>query len=99
MEVGDRSLIGRWEKLPGSDCDRAYPDTIEFFEATYLGAKGSGQAFIVWDAGTWQADARGSVRISTASDELVRYEYSVSGDVLSFRDPAGCQFSYRRRRS
>jgi hypothetical protein len=91
-----RILIGSWEKEPGGECDRHYPDFLEFSQATYRGTKGEGQDFIVWDAGTWQMEGPDQVRISTASDELVVYQVTATDDVLTFRDPEGCQFSYRR---
>ncbi|MEV0371793.1 hypothetical protein AB0I10_18505 [Streptomyces sp. NPDC050636] len=90
------TLIGRWEKLADGECDRLYPGIVEFFEATYRGAKSADQGFIVWDAGIWREDAPGTVLITTAGDELVRYTFTLSDDVLTFRDAEGCEFSYRR---
>ncbi|MFF4568328.1 hypothetical protein [Streptomyces sp. NPDC001410] len=89
-------LVGRWEKVSSTDCDRLYPRVLEFFEGTYRAAKGPGQAFICWDAGIWRTDTPGTVHITTATDELARYTYTLCDDVLTFRDADGCEFSYRR---
>jgi hypothetical protein len=91
------SLIGRWIKLSRVECAEAYPDEIEFFEATYLGRKGrSGQRFIVWDAGGYEVTRPGHVTIEVATDEQVPYSFSIAGTVLTFVDPEGCRFEYRR---
>ncbi|MFF3943169.1 hypothetical protein [Streptomyces phaeofaciens] len=89
-------LVGRWEKFSSGDCDRPYPRVLELLAGTYRAAKGPDQGFIVWDAGIWRTDAPGTVLITTATDELARYSYTLSGDVLTFQDAAGCKFSYRR---
>jgi hypothetical protein len=92
-----RILVGRWTKVSTAKCAEAYPDEIEFFEATYLGKKGaSGQRFIVWDAGTFEVTQAGRVVIGTATDEQVPYTFSISQNLLTFVDPEGCQFEYRR---
>jgi len=91
------SLLGTWKKISSAACDQAYPDEIEFFEATYIGRKGqSGQRFIVWDAGTYHISAPDQVTISTATDEQIVYRFSLSGATLKFVDSAGCEFEYRR---
>jgi hypothetical protein len=90
-------LLGKWTKLSSLECAQAYPDEIEFFEATYLGRKGrSGQRFIVWDAGGYEVTPGGRVTIQIATDEQVPYTFSISGDVLTFVDRDGCRFEYRR---
>ncbi|MFI7413616.1 hypothetical protein ACIBU0_33655 [Streptomyces sp. NPDC049627] len=102
--AGESALVGRWVKMPreetsGAACDRRYPEILEFLPGTYLGTRGAGQGFIVWDAGIWREDGPGAVRIATASDELAQYGYVLSDDVLTFRDADGCEFSYRRAAS
>jgi hypothetical protein len=90
-------LLGKWTKLSTEKCAEAYPDEIEFFEATYLGKKGrSGQRFIVWDAGGYEVTQAGRVKIAIATDELVPYAFSIAGNVLTFVDPEECRFEYRR---
>ena len=90
------SLAGSWRKIPSDPCDRLYPDEIEFKEATYLGKKGPEQGFIVWDAGIYEIVGPDEVKISIATDELVLYRFSISGDILTVTDREGCEFRYRR---
>lgn len=87
---------GRWRKVSEEPCSAQYPAEIAFQEATYLGAKGPGQRFIVWDAGIYRIEEEGRVLIAIATDELVPYRYSIEGDGITFTDRDGCQFSYRR---
>ena len=87
---------GRWRKLTETPCAARYPAEIEFEQTTYLGRKGPDQGFIVWDAGIYSLDHQGRITIGTATDELVPYELSLVGDILSFVDSGGCEFSYKR---
>jgi hypothetical protein len=90
-------LVGKWEKVSSGECDAAYPERIEFFERPrYLGKKGPGQSFIVWDAGGYQLLDKNQVKIQIATDEQVPYQFSIVGNILTFTDSEGCQFSYRR---
>lgn len=93
----DDVLVGTWDKVPGADCGDQYPVSLEIAESTYLGRRGADQSFVVWDAGIWRHDEPGRLVISTASDELVGYDYSVSDATLTFADASGCQVSYQRR--
>ena len=90
------TLVGTWRKTSSAECDRQYPDEIEFREATFLARKGPGQGFIVWDAGGYDVTAPGEVKIDTASDEQVHYRFSLDGDTLTFVDRNGCEFRYQR---
>lgn len=90
------TLRGRWVKVSTSNCDRQYPNEIEFREATYLARKGPGQGFIIWDAGGYEIMAEDLVKIDIATDEQVPYSFSLAGDVVTFVDREGCEFSYRR---
>lgn len=97
--VGDHgagSVVGRWAKARTDGCDHQYPDVIEFFEGTYLGTKGPGQGFLLWDAGIYKRLAPDRIRIQIATDELVTYQCSVSAGLLSVLDPHGCRLEYRR---
>jgi len=90
-------LAGTWKKISTATCDQAYPDEIEFFERPrYLGKKGPHQGFILWDAGSYEIVQENQVKISTATDEQVLYQFSLSGDLLTFIDPEGCEFKYQR---
>lgn len=90
------SLLGTWRKISSAECDRQYPDEIEFREATFLARKGPEQGFIVWDAGGWALSGEDEVMIEIATDEQVRYALSIDGDVATFTDREGCEFRYRR---
>lgn len=90
------SVVGRWAKIRATGCDQPYPDVIEFFEGTYLGSKGPGQGFLVWDAGIYKRLTPDRIRIQIATDELVTYQCSVSADLLTVVDPDGCCLEYRR---
>ena len=91
------TLAGKWKKASASKCDELYPDEIEFFERPrYLGTKGPKQRFIVWDVGGYKVTDGNHVQIQIASDEQVLYEFSITDDVLAFRDRDGCEFNYRR---
>jgi hypothetical protein len=93
----EKSLVDNWKKLSTAECDKHYPDELEFHElATYLGKKGPDQPFIVWDAGTYQVADENHLVMSTATDELVSYRFSISRDVLTFVDDEGCEFRYQR---
>jgi hypothetical protein len=89
------NFIGRWQKISSAECDRRYPDEIEFREATFLARKGPEQGFIVWDAGGYEVMGD-EVKIEIATDEQVRYRFSLEGDTVTFVDSDGCEFRYRR---
>ncbi len=97
LQEKQKNFVGKWKKISSVSCAAAYPDDIEFFTATYLGKKGSsGQRFIVWDAGGYQVLQGDLVKIDTATDQQVLYKYSISQDILTFVDPTGCEFQYRK---
>ena len=90
-------LAGKWKKVSTSQCDESYPAEIEFSERPrYLAKKGQGQGFICWDAGTYEEKGTDQVKISTATDAQILYRFSINGDTLTFTDPDGCEFKYRR---
>ena len=94
----DEALVGRWEKLTMSACADAYPDELEVrANGIYEGRKGDagGGEFTTWDAGIFRPHGS-TVTISTANDAHIVYEFTLAGDVLTFVDPAGCRFEYRR---
>ena len=91
-------LVGTWQKVTRSRCSETYPDELEFrANGIYFGRRGdSGQEFTVWDAGGYRVLGGDRVRISTANDAQIAYEFSLSGGVLRFVAPDGCRFEYRR---
>jgi hypothetical protein len=90
------TFAGTWTKIDSAECDRQYPEEIEFRDATYLARKGPGQSFVIWDAGGYEVVGPEEVKIEIATDEQVRYRFSLAGDMLTFRDREGCEFHYRR---
>jgi hypothetical protein len=90
-------LAGKWKKISTGECGERYPGEIEFHEhPRFLAKKGPGQGFILWDAGGYQVTDAGKVKIQIATDEQVPYEFSISGNVLTFIDRDGCEFKYER---
>ena len=90
-------LAGKWQKVSAEQCAEMYPDEIEFYaRPRFLARKGPGQRFIWWDAGSYETVGDDRVKISTATDEIVTYECSLNGDLLTFVDNAKCKFTYRR---
>ncbi len=89
-------LVGTWRKASDSECARAYPDEIQFFEHRYLARRGPGQSFVRWDIGGYEVTGPGDVRLGTATDERIGYRFSVAGDDLTFVDDDGCEFTYQR---
>jgi hypothetical protein len=90
------TLVGTWRKIDSPECATRYPQELEFREATYLARKGPGQGFIVWDAGGYAIVGPGTIKIDTASDEQVVYRFAETHDLVTFTDPSGCEFRYRR---
>ena len=89
-------IAGKWRKLSSGQCDRKYPEEIEFFEGSrYLAKKGPDQGFIWWDAGTYEVVGE-EVKISTATDAQILYGFTLTADLLTFKDEEQCEFQYRR---
>jgi hypothetical protein len=89
-------VIGTWRKSTSAECDRQYPEQIEFREATFLARKDPGQGFIIWDAGGYEITGPDEIKIEIATDEQVRYRFSLDAETLTFVDRDGCEFRYRR---
>jgi hypothetical protein len=91
-------LVGTWEKFtPQISCSDVYPDTINFQEnGLYFGRKDPPGTFTQWDVGTWEVVDSKKVKLSTANDAVITYEFAISHDVLTFVDPEACRFQYRR---
>ena len=93
----DERLVGRWEKVTRSACAEPYPDELEVrANGIYEGRKeDAGGGFTTWDVGVFRPHGA-TVEISTANDAHIAYEFSLAEDVLTFVDPSGCRFEYRR---
>ena len=98
MPTDAQRLIGTWEKITHSACSRAYPDTLRFDpEGEYTGRQRAPGMFAIWDRGTYRLAGPGSISMSTASDVIRTYGYSLQGEILTFDDSAACRFRYRRQ--
>lgn len=97
MPMPTSHFIGSWNKITPSECSRAYPDTIRFQEnGLYFGHKEPPGTFTRWDAGTFEVVGPRQVKISTANDAILSYEFSIVNDLMTFIDAEGCECSYRR---
>jgi hypothetical protein len=89
------SLVGRWRKVTEDDCARRYPDEIEFRETRFLAQKGPDQGFVIWDAGGYRVLGETEIQIQNATDEQVRYAFTLEDGTVTFVDD-GCRFTYQR---
>lgn len=97
MPTQTPQLVGNWEKVSRSECSQAYPDSLHFQEGgLYFGQKDPPGTFTLWDAGTYEIVDLEHIKISTANDAIVTYDFSITDDVLGFIDPDGCEFKYQR---
>ncbi len=92
-----RLFIGVWRKVSNTTCSRIYPDRLEFdARGTYAGRKSGELEFSFWDSGGFELLTETQVKISTANDAEIVYEYSLSKTELVFTDQHGCVIHYRR---
>ena len=97
MSEAHSQIVGEWEKISRTACGEIYPDSIRFQEnKLYFGRKDPPGTFTQWDVGTYEVVGPEQINISTANDAIVTYGFAISNDVLTFVDPAGCQFRYCR---
>lgn len=90
-------LVGNWEKITHSACSEVYPDRIQFLEGeSYFGHKDPPGTFTRWDVGTYEIASPRKIKISTANDAIITYQFDMTDGVLAFIDPEGCEFKYRR---
>jgi hypothetical protein len=90
-------VIGNWQKMTQSACSSAYPDHIEFQAGgLYFTQKASSSIYTQWDAGTYEVVNLKQIKISTANDAVITYQFSIAETVVTFVDPQGCEFQYRR---
>lgn len=97
MPTQTPQLVGNWEKITDSTCSQVYPDMIQFQErGLYSGQMTQPGTFTQWDVGTYEVIGHKQIKLSTANDAVVTYEFAISKDVLKFVDASKCEFSYRR---
>jgi hypothetical protein len=92
------NLVGKWRKLSTERCAETYPEEVVFHpNGTYGGTQDPASPFhSLWDVGTYEVAGPDQVRISTANDAKIVYRAVMSGDGVTFTDPSGCRFQYRR---
>ena len=97
MNETDHRLVGVWSKADSEPCGADYAAHLRIDpNGLYFGTTEPPGAFTWWDGGTWDVSAPGRLDMSTANDAVVRYSYTLDGDLLTITDPTGCRFSYRR---
>jgi hypothetical protein len=91
------ALIGTWTRVTSSDCSRQYPATIRFEErGVYFAQPEAPGGFATWDSGSFTVSSASQVAISTANDAIITYQYALGASTITFVDPDGCRFEYRR---
>lgn len=90
-------LAGSWAKITDSACSRMYPAAVEFQrDGSYVAQNSPSAGFLIWDVGAYAPDGTTHVRISLANDAVISYQYAIANNILTFIDPDGCKFQYRR---
>lgn len=94
--ISTEALTGRWQRTTDEACADAYPEELEFTaRGVYTGS--SPQRLPLWDAGGYEVLDGGKVRIATANDAEIVYDFVLAADSLTFTDATGCRFTYRRK--
>jgi hypothetical protein len=94
-------ILGNWLKIHHTECSRRYPARLEFREnGVYLVRPevGATKEHPIWDGGEYEIISEDQIKISTANDAKLIYNFSVSesegGKILIFLDGQGCKFQY-----
>lgn len=100
-EAGGReSFLGTWEKVTHDECGEKYPEQIQFVErGLYFGKSeetAESRYHTVWDVGRFELKDARHVKLSTSNDAEIVYGFSATHDALTFKDPDGCEITYRR---
>jgi hypothetical protein len=91
-------LLGRWKKITDTKCSKIYPDYLEFTDMGMYTGKREQETTVhpYWDAGTYQILNEDQVKISTANDAQVIYNFSIIDGTLIFMSADKCEFKYLR---
>lgn len=93
------AFVGHWERITHTACSQAYPMQLEFrANGLYLGTGAQLSVGPGWDRGTYEIVNPTQVRISTANDAILTYQFSMADNTLTFVAPDGCDFQYRKVR-
>lgn len=91
------SIVGKWTKVATAECDKSYPDELEFFETGIYSSTPARKVFSLWQSGDYELVDRNRIRIQTATDAMLVYSFSISKEgSLIFVDQNGCEFRYER---
>lgn len=97
MVEHDPRLPGTWRRSGQEPCAAGYAAHLRLEDGgLYFGSTEPAGGFTWWDQGRWEVSAPGRLALSTANDEVVIYAYSLIDGTLTFTDPSGCSFSYKR---
>ena len=93
-----KDLVGKWRKVTTTKCSDYYPDHLEFLDKNiYFGLKENNEVGgTLWDSGGYKIVSDSHIRISTANDEQIIYDFSISNTALTFIDKDGCELEYVR---
>lgn len=97
---GRELFLGTWVKVTRNECGEKYPEQIQFTERGLYFDKSEETAesryHTVWDVGRFELNDSRHVKLSTSNDAEIVYGFSATPDTLTFKDPDGCEFAYRR---
>lgn len=63
----------------------------------YYGSKGENKnEFTIWDAGSYEIISDTKIKISTANDKEIIYNFSTYDNLLNFVDEEDCHIQYKR---
>jgi hypothetical protein len=98
-KIKSPKLIGIWAKTTRTACAALYPDTIVFKSGgLYHTLKPSPDKYTIWDVGTYESINKDTIKISTATDEIIAYPFNMPDEnTLAFKDLTGCQFLYKKQ--
>jgi hypothetical protein len=93
----DPAIVGAWVKEPAPACAAPYPaELIIRPKGLYEGCAETRGEYTRWDLGSWRIVGPDRIELSTATDKVIAYAFTLDGDRLAFEDPDGCRFGYRR---
>lgn len=96
MDSTATRLVGRWHRTDGADCPTPYPAWLELQpNGLYRGTAEPEGSFTTWDVGRWSVEGA-TLALSTATDAVIRYPFTLDGDRLEVAEPGGCRLRFRR---
>ena len=96
-----QAVVGKWRKTSTEKCSENYPDQLEFkANGLYSGwNEDKSRPIPLWDRGEYKILPGNKIRISTANDANIIYQYTLTKNSLTFVDANGCKFSYEATKS